>query len=234
MNRWLHNFTTFCDLTASGISNCCPLSSNLYTGHRIVDLPKSPGAQSRFDRTQPKHAIHNIQAASRFEPSVHGDITDYTRYSESPGLSASSRSERPPVAIYVHTFNFPDRNVTSTEGYVDSSLRRVSSPGGYVEVVTAHGFGAAEDRGAVRSHGFVRQSLLPQPGNVQGDSDGLVHYAGKSGGGEELAIHRAAWWGAEETLRFVLRCRHHQRLPHTTNSENEKIRQSTKASICSL
>lgn len=209
MDRWLQSFTSFCDLTAAGVSNCCASSSNLHTGQKIVDLPELPQYQERFARTPPVYVANNASYENGFTPNAsqvdssgYGTSTNYINYLE---LRASP-SERQPVEIQIHTFNYP-------RGYANNPDQNVSSTKGHVKEAAVYSVGSAQDFRAHCFGGSAHRSCLPQHGNVQGD--GLARYAGSGGGGDELAIHRAAELGSAEALRLILRCHPRRSYPAT-------------------
>ena len=198
MDRWLQSFTSFCDWTVSGVSNCCTPGSNFQTELKVINVPTSPQSNTKYASTLPLYTARKttsesarIQTTIPFASAGCRDVTNHFHYSESPPY----RHERPPAAIHIHTFNCPSQSASG--GYADA-----------VPALAAATFGAAADHGAVREHCFgggARRTLLPQtdtvPNGAPANSDG------GGGCGEELAIHRAAARGVAKVLRFIIRCR---------------------------
>jgi hypothetical protein len=121
MDRWLQSFTSFCDLTVSGISSCCTPITNFHSGLEVVDGPKVPQPQSRFSGIVPTHAARNACPESgRFRPACSFEsagFEDNTKRNCHNLKLPTSPHEGPPVAIHIHSFNFP---LPSTAGHADT------------------------------------------------------------------------------------------------------------------
>jgi hypothetical protein len=176
MNRWLQSFISFCDLTASGLRDCCTSSissNNSQAGTKGFHARKSPQRKAELSRTlsmqAARHAnpesdyIQHLQPAYTFASE---GFVDNTEQSCNSKLLFSPR-ERMPLAVQVHSFNIP---LLSKDGYA----------------VTA-------DQGA-------------NSACCAGVGDDLDRNVGGGGEDGELAIHCAARQGTVELLRFILRC----------------------------
>ncbi len=212
MDRWLQSFTSFFDLTVSGVSNCCPAS--LSSHNKDMSSFKSAHYQTGFVRTTPIHAAHivpseraYIHPAAQINSSGYEICTENIHNSESP----SSPSERPPVSINIRIFNYPDQNLPSTGGYVQIYDQSVSSPESCAEAVPV---GWAQEQDLARARRFGKSVV--QLDNVQ--RGGPARNAGCGQRDEALAIHQAAERGAADALRIIIWYRHRRR--HPSHCEN--------------
>jgi hypothetical protein len=176
MNRWLQSFASFCDLTASGFSDCCSssISSNTFqAGTKNFNARKSPQPKAGLSRTLSMQAarlansesdyIQHLQPAYSF---ASAEVVDNTKQSCNSKLLLSP-IERIPLAVHVNSFKVP---LLSKDDYA---------------VTADHGANSA---------------------CCAGVSDDLDRNVGGGGGDGELAIHRVARLGTVELLRFILRC----------------------------
>jgi hypothetical protein len=203
MERWLQSLKSFCDLTATGIGNCCASSPDFRVKNDFVDKSNLPRPQGRFAKTLPKHASQYAYSEStRIQPprsfASHG-LEENAKSFHSQKSNLSPR-ERPPAAIHIYTFQ--------------SFHQGGPSAGGCTEAMTSHAtasIGTAMDHDVAHAEcfgGSSRRPPLQRPDNVQsGDYDDV----GDGGGGAELAVHRAAARGNAEVLRLVIRCRRRRR-----------------------
>jgi hypothetical protein len=176
MNRWLQSFVSFCDLTASGLSDICTSSSssnNSQAGSKVFNARKSAQPKAGLSRTVSMQAARHANSESDYTQHLQpansfasAGFVDNTEQSCNSKLLLSPL-EGMPHAFHVHSFKFP---LLSKDDYA---------------VTVDHGANSA--RGA-------------------GVSDDLDRNVGGGGGDGELAIHRAARQGTVELLRFILRC----------------------------
>jgi hypothetical protein len=83
MNRWLQSFASFCEFTASGLSNCCASSSsinNAQAGIRVCNAQKSPQSKFGLSKTLSKQAARHSDSESahiqHFQPAYKAGVSD--------------------------------------------------------------------------------------------------------------------------------------------------------------